>query len=72
MWIPAEVAEVVSGQPFRNKLPDDTTSSMINFACNTPVDNATSIEKIGLPQLGIAGDNQDLVCTYITVGIECC
>ena len=61
VWLPAEFATIVRGQPFMGKLPDQQTAQMINFACKPPKENALSIERTGIPKLGLAGTNADLV-----------
>ncbi|KAI5793057.1 Piwi domain-containing protein [Geopyxis carbonaria] len=60
VWIPAEMATVTKGQAFMGKLPDEQTAQMINFACKQPKENAEVIEKVGLPRLGLKGQNNDL------------
>ncbi|OTB13349.1 hypothetical protein K445DRAFT_168285 [Daldinia sp. EC12] len=55
-YIPAELLEVISGQPLRRKLTGDETSKMILFACRSPWANATSIMTEGRKCLGLDGN----------------
>jgi eukaryotic translation initiation factor 2C len=61
VWLPAEVCTVLKGQPYRNKLSDEHTATMINFACKAPKENALLIENTGIPKLGLGDNNKDLV-----------
>lgn len=61
VWIPPEVATIVPGQYFNGKLPDDLTGQMIRFACKQPKENAEAIENVGLPRLGLKGQNSHMV-----------
>ncbi|EGN97699.1 hypothetical protein SERLA73DRAFT_169952 [Serpula lacrymans var. lacrymans S7.3] len=53
MLVPAELCEIEVGEPFRGKLSDKETASMIKFACNPPAVNANSIVNQGLPTLAL-------------------
>ncbi|KAA8895278.1 Piwi domain-containing protein [Sphaerosporella brunnea] len=57
VWIPPEVAKIVPGQYYTGKLPDEQTGRMILFACKQPKENAEAIENVGLPRLGLKGQN---------------
>ncbi|KAG1727431.1 Piwi domain-containing protein [Suillus lakei] len=52
IYVPAELCEIESGQPFRGRLNEKETSNMIRFACNPPKVNADAIIERGLPTLG--------------------
>ncbi|KAG1867688.1 Piwi domain-containing protein [Suillus subluteus] len=52
IYVPAELCEIETGQPFRGRLNDKETSNMIRFACNPPKVNADAIIERGLPTLG--------------------
>lgn len=54
--IPAEVCQILPGQPFRGKLTDEHTAQMILHACKPPNVNARSIVGQGLTELGFGGD----------------
>ena len=54
--IPAEVCQILPGQPFRGKLTDEHTAQMILHACKPPNINAQSIIGYGLDKLGFRGD----------------
>lgn len=55
-YLPAEVCEVIPGQPVGSKLNSAQTSSMIKFACRTPGLNAQSISDAGRKVLGLDED----------------
>lgn len=55
IYLPAEVCTIVSGQPFRGKLPDEQTGEMIKMAANPPNVNANAITVAGLRELGFVG-----------------
>lgn len=54
IYLPAEVCTIISGQPFRGKLPDEQTGEMIKMAANPPNVNANAITVAGLRELGFA------------------
>lgn len=54
VWIPAELCEIVRGIPFRGKLGDIQTSTMLQLACNPPVTNAQTIMNEGFQKLGFS------------------
>ncbi|KAF9236506.1 Piwi domain-containing protein [Melanogaster broomeanus] len=60
IYVPPEVCEILPGQPFRGKLNDQETTSMLRYACNSPADNGRAIVGQGLPLLGLGSDNQKL------------
>ncbi|KAL5520600.1 hypothetical protein ACEPAF_2601 [Sanghuangporus sanghuang] len=54
--LPAEVCQILPGQPFRGKLTDEHTAQMILHACKPPNVNAKAIVGFGLSSLGFKGD----------------
>ncbi|ETS78029.1 hypothetical protein PFICI_10091 [Pestalotiopsis fici W106-1] len=56
MHIPAELVKLVESQPLRRKLTADETRDMIEFACRSPVANATSIVTTGRTALGLSNN----------------
>ncbi|EDN10395.1 hypothetical protein HCAG_06198 [Histoplasma mississippiense (nom. inval.)] len=53
-YLPAEVCQVLPGQPANAKLSPNQTQNMIRFAVRRPVENATSIVTNGTKVLGVA------------------
>ncbi|KAJ7641512.1 argonaute-like protein [Roridomyces roridus] len=53
VWVPAELCEIEAGQPYRGKLNDKETASMIKIACNPPRFNAEAITGEGFAALGL-------------------
>ncbi|KAH7923516.1 Piwi-domain-containing protein [Leucogyrophana mollusca] len=51
-FLPPEVCEILPNQPFRGKLTDEHTASMILAACKPPNVNAKAIVTSGLTELG--------------------
>jgi eukaryotic translation initiation factor 2C len=58
--LPAEVCQILPGQPFRGKLTDEHTAQMILHACKPPAANARAIVSQGLSSLGFATTEQPL------------
>ncbi|KAH0832181.1 Piwi-domain-containing protein [Lanmaoa asiatica] len=58
--VPAELCEILPGQPFRGRLDDQQTTLMLRFACKRPAENAQTILNQGFPQLGLTPNNQKL------------
>ncbi|KAL2075619.1 hypothetical protein VTL71DRAFT_562 [Oculimacula yallundae] len=52
-YLPAEVCQVLSGQPVKRRLSPDQTAEMIKFACRKPYENADSIIGDGRNVLGL-------------------
>ncbi|KAI1259434.1 ribonuclease H-like domain-containing protein [Xylariaceae sp. FL1019] len=57
VYVPAELVEIIDGQPLRRKTTGDETTGMINFSCRSPFANATSIINTGRQVLGLDGIN---------------
>ncbi|KAJ3562580.1 hypothetical protein NPX13_g8515 [Xylaria arbuscula] len=53
VYMPAELIEVLDGQPLRRKTTPNETRDMINFSCRSPYANAKSISEIGRSVLGL-------------------
>lgn len=53
-YVPADVCEVIPGQPAKMKLSANQTVQMISFAVRSPGENADSIVNQGAPLLGFA------------------
>ncbi|KAI1380391.1 Piwi-domain-containing protein [Hypoxylon crocopeplum] len=53
VYMPAELLEVIPGQPLTRKTTPDETAEMITFACRSPWANATSIAEMGRKCLGL-------------------
>lgn len=56
--MPAEVCQILPGQPFRGKLTDEHTAQMILHACKPPNVNARNIVNTGLPSLGYSNNGE--------------
>ncbi|KAI0168998.1 Piwi-domain-containing protein [Hypoxylon sp. FL1284] len=54
-YVPAELLEVIPGQPLRRKTTPNETAEMIKFACRSPFENATSLVEAGRKCLGLDG-----------------
>ncbi|KIK27482.1 hypothetical protein PISMIDRAFT_674841 [Pisolithus microcarpus 441] len=67
IYVPAELCQIESNQPFRGKLNDIETQRMIRHACNPPADNARTITSRGLPSLGLSQTNNTVLHNF---GIE--
>ncbi|XXG95877.1 hypothetical protein Hte_002149 [Hypoxylon texense] len=55
-YVPAELLEVIPGQPLSKKTTPDETATMITFACRSPFANATSLVTVGRKTLGLDGN----------------
>lgn len=66
--VPAEVCQILPGQPFRGKLSDEHTAQMILHACKPPNVNARSIVGPGLTSLGFKDDADPLPGFGIKIG----
>lgn len=66
--VPAEICQILPGQPFRGKLTDDHTAQMILHACKPPNVNARSIVGQGLTSLGFKDDAEPLPGFGIKIG----
>lgn len=53
-YVPADVCEVIAGQPAKMKLSANQTAQMISFAVRSPGHNAESIINQGAPLLGFS------------------
>ncbi|KAG6860411.1 hypothetical protein C0995_011482 [Termitomyces sp. Mi166 len=51
-YLPPELCEILPNQPFRGKLTDEHTASMITYATKSPNINANAIVSRGLNELG--------------------
>lgn len=69
-YLPAEVCEILPGQPFRGKLSDEHTASMITAACKPPNVNAAAIVGAGLNELGFRQGTPLLGAFGISIGSE--
>jgi eukaryotic translation initiation factor 2C len=54
IYLPAEVCDVLPGQPSNAKLSPKQTSEMIKFAVRKPADNAESIVTKGVQVIGVS------------------
>jgi eukaryotic translation initiation factor 2C len=68
--LPAEMCEILPGQPFRGKLTDEHTAAMITVAAKPPNINAVSIADRGLDELGFRGGSAQSNAFGIAVGDE--
>ncbi|KAG6811918.1 hypothetical protein H0H92_005249 [Tricholoma furcatifolium] len=69
-YLPPEVCEILPNQPFRGKLTDEHTASMITFAANPPNVNANAIVGRGLNELGFRQGAAPLGAFGISIGTE--
>ncbi|KAI0864607.1 Piwi-domain-containing protein [Xylaria cubensis] len=67
VYMPAELVEVLDGQPVRRKTTAEETRSMITFSCRSPFANAKSISTYGRQVLGL-DDSESLKRFGIQVG----
>ncbi|KAI6123475.1 Piwi-domain-containing protein [Pisolithus croceorrhizus] len=67
IYVPAELCQIATNQPFRGKLNDIETQKMIRHACNPPADNARAITGRGLASLGLSQTNNTVLHNF---GIE--
>ena len=68
--LPAEVCQILPGQPFKGKLSDDHTAQMILHACKPPNVNARAIVGRGLNSLGFKDTQQPLLGFGIKIGSQ--
>ncbi|KAI1326725.1 ribonuclease H-like domain-containing protein [Xylariaceae sp. FL0255] len=57
VYMPAELVEIIDGQPLRRKTTADETRDMIQEACRKPKENASSIAGTGREVLGLNGND---------------
>ncbi|KAF9224760.1 Piwi-domain-containing protein [Gyrodon lividus] len=69
-YLPAEVCEILPDQPFRAKLTDEHTASMITVACQPPNVNGEAIVNQGLNQLGLRTAGPELQSFGVSIGPE--
>ncbi|KAG6856712.1 hypothetical protein H0H87_001501 [Tephrocybe sp. NHM501043] len=69
-YLPAELCEILPNQPFRGKLTDEHTASMITYAAKPPNINANSIVGRGLDELGFRQGAAPLGAFGISIGTE--
>ncbi|OTB09514.1 hypothetical protein M426DRAFT_50484 [Hypoxylon sp. CI-4A] len=69
VYMPAELLEVIPGQPLARKTTPDETATMITFACRSPFANASSITSVGRQLLGL-DNNSKLAEFKVAVGKE--
>lgn len=69
-YLPAELCEILPNQPFRGKLTDEQTASMITIAAQRPNVNANAIVNRGLNELGFRQGASPLKAFDISVGPE--
>ncbi|KAG6876982.1 hypothetical protein C0992_011165 [Termitomyces sp. T32_za158] len=69
-YLPAELCEILPNQPFRGKLTDEQTASMITIAAKPPNINANVIVKRGLDELGFRQGAGPLGAFGISIGSE--
>lgn len=61
IMLPPEIATVLPGQAYGNKLMDEQTAHMITYACRNPKENAGFIVGEGLTSLGLNPPTPHLV-----------
>ena len=66
-WVPAEVCEILEGNPRRGRLSTPETRAMIHSACRPPWENAETIVNKGLPSLGLTQDTSSLDAFGISI-----
>lgn len=67
-YLPAEVCEILPDQPYRGKLTDDHTASMITVACQPPNVNGEAIINQGLNHLGLKVAGPELQSFGVSIG----
>ncbi|KAG2136022.1 Piwi domain-containing protein [Suillus clintonianus] len=67
-YLPAEVCEILPDQPFRGKLTDEHTASMITVACQPPNVNGNAIVNSGLAELGFTNPGPTLNAFGVSIG----
>jgi eukaryotic translation initiation factor 2C len=65
IYVPAELVDIVPGQLLRRKTTPDETREIIEFACRSPVANATSIAEAGRQCLGLDGNIVLVSCHFL-------
>lgn len=60
-YLPAQVCQVLPGQPALSKLSPDQTAQMIRFAVRKPTFNARDIATSGARLMGFGSENKTLV-----------
>ncbi|KAI1173532.1 ribonuclease H-like domain-containing protein [Nemania sp. FL0916] len=55
IYMPADLVEIIDGQPLQRKTNPGETRDMILFACRSPFANATSVSEAGRKVLGLDG-----------------
>jgi len=66
-YLPAEVCEVLPGQPFRGELTDEHTATMIKIACQPPNVNGNAIMNNGLKELGFVNPGSTLTTFGVSI-----
>ncbi|KAH9887565.1 argonaute-like protein [Cubamyces lactineus] len=69
-YLPAEVCVILENQPFRGKLLDEHTATMITVACQPPNVNAREIVLRGIQELGFAQTAPPLNAFGVSIGNE--
>jgi eukaryotic translation initiation factor 2C len=67
-YLPAEICEILPDQPFRGKLTDEHTASMITVACQPPNANGNAIVNNGLNELGFLHPGPALTSFGVSIG----
>ncbi|KAF9242311.1 ribonuclease H-like domain-containing protein [Melanogaster broomeanus] len=67
-YLPAEVCDILPDQPFRGKLTDEHTASMITVACQPPNVNGEAIVNQGLDNLGLRTAGPELQSFGVSIG----
>ncbi|KAG1737463.1 ribonuclease H-like domain-containing protein [Suillus paluster] len=67
-YLPAEVCDILPDQPFRGKLTDEHTASMITVACQPPNVNGNAIVNNGLNELGFVNPGPTLTAFGVSIG----
>lgn len=63
-YVPADVCEVIAGQPAKMKLSSNQTAQMISFAVRSPGENADSIVQQGAPLLGFSPTTNNVLVSW--------
>ncbi|KAJ6613603.1 ribonuclease H-like domain-containing protein [Mycena sp. CBHHK59/15] len=69
-YLPPELCEILPNQPFRGKLTDEHTATMITVAAKPPNINADAIVSRGLGELGYRQGAEPLGAFGISIGSE--
>ncbi|KAH7911489.1 ribonuclease H-like domain-containing protein [Hygrophoropsis aurantiaca] len=68
-YLPPEVCDILPDQPFRGKLTDEQTASMILVACKPPNVNGNSIITHGLNELGFRASGPSVLNSFgVSIG----